>query len=142
MKLKTKNFGEIEIDEKEIVKFEEGIPGFENQKKWVLLADDEIPVQWLQAIEEDIVLPIINPFGIKEDYAFEIPQKIVLDLKIEKQEDLWIFSVVTIPEDIKGIRANLQAPIVINIKEKLGKQLILSDQYEIRYEFYGKIGEK
>ncbi|WP_293394281.1 flagellar assembly protein FliW [Peptoclostridium sp.] len=140
MKLTTTNFGEIDIDESALINFEEGIPGFENVRRFALLQDDEMIVDWLQGIDEDIAFPVINPFAVKEDYEFKIPEGDINKLKIDRHEDILIYSIVVIPEDIKDIRTNLQAPIIINAKEKLGKQIILDDRYPLRYEFYEKVG--
>ncbi|AHM55621.1 flagellar assembly factor FliW [Peptoclostridium acidaminophilum DSM 3953] len=140
MKLNTTNFGEINIDESALINFEEGIPGFENVRRFALLQDDEMIVDWLQGIDEDIAFPVINPFAVKEDYEFKIPDADIKKLNIENQEDLLIYSIVVIPDDIKQIRTNLQAPIIINAKIKLGKQIILDDRYPLRYEFYEKVG--
>ncbi|MZQ74607.1 MAG: flagellar assembly protein FliW [Peptoclostridium sp.] len=140
LKLTTTNFGEIDIDESALINFEEGIPGFENVRRFALLQDDEMIVDWLQGIDEDIAFPVINPFAVKEDYEFKIPEGDINKLKIDRHEDILIYSIVVIPEDIKDIRTNLQAPIIINAKEKLGKQIILDDRYPLRYEFYEKVG--
>jgi len=140
LKLNTANFGEIDIDESALINFEEGIPGFESIRRFALLQDDEMIVDWLQGIDEDVAFPVINPFAVKDDYEFKIPDADVKKLNIESQEDLLIYSIVVIPEDIKDIRTNLQAPIIINAKEKLGKQIILDDRYPLRYDFYEKVG--
>ena len=140
MKLNTTNFGEIDIDESALINFEEGIPGFESIRRFALLQDDEMIVDWLQGIDEDIAFPIINPFAVKEDYEFKISDGDIAKLKIENQEDLLIYSIVVIPDDIKDIRTNLQAPIIINTKSKLAKQIILDDRYPLKYEFYEKVG--
>jgi flagellar assembly factor FliW len=53
MLLQTKHFGEIEIDNKEIITFEDGLPGFEDLNKFVLLGqDEESPFGWLQSIDQ------------------------------------------------------------------------------------------
>lgn len=141
MKLNTTNFGEIDIDESALINFEEGIPGFEHVRRFALLQDDEMIVDWLQGVDKDVAFPIINPFAIKEGYEFKIPDADIKKLNIETQEDLLIYSIVVIPEDIKDIRTNLQAPIIINAKTKFAKQIILDDRYPLRYEFYEKVGD-
>ena len=141
MNIKTSNFGDLDIDEKGIITFDSGLPGFEQLKRFVLLQDSEMIVDWLQGVDEDIAFPLINPFLIKDDYEFEIPQADIARLQIDDMEDIAVYSVVTIPEDIREIRANLQAPVVINTKEKKGKQIILGEEHPVRYEFYQKVGE-
>ncbi len=139
MKLDTRNFGEIEIDESGIITFESGLPGFENLKRFAVLMDSDMVVDWLQGIDEDVTFPIINPFSITDDYEFKIPDCDVKKLQIESQKDVLIYSVVTIPAEIEDIRANLRAPIVINKKGKLAKQLILDEKYPVKYKFFDRL---
>ncbi|SHH20118.1 flagellar assembly factor FliW [Tepidibacter thalassicus DSM 15285] len=138
--LKTKNFGEIEVDESKIINFEDGIPGFEHLKKFFIIKDEEFVIDYLQSIEEDITFPIINPFLVNTEYEFEIPENTVNKLEIEDIKDVSIYTVVVIPENIKEMRTNLQAPIIINNKNKKGKQLILDERYPLRYMIFEKVG--
>lgn len=133
MELKTRLFGDIEIEETGIITFEDGIPGFDDIKKYVLLGDPEVSIEWLQGIEEDVTIPIIDPFEIKLDYEFEIPENIEQLLDIKNPDDVIVRTVLVIPENIKEIRTNLQGPIVINKSAKKGKQLILNEEYPIKY---------
>lgn len=133
MELKTRLFGDIEIEETGIITFEEGIPGFDDVKKYVLLGDPEVSIEWLQGIEEDVTIPIIDPFEVKVDYEFEIPENVEQLLDIKNPDDVIVRTVLVIPENIKEIRTNLQGPIVINKSAKKGKQLLLNEEYPIRY---------
>lgn len=130
MLLKTKNFGEINIEEDKILTFPEGIPGFEELTKYVIIQnpDESMPFQWLQSLENgELTFVIINPFIFKSDYDFQIPQHIVEKLDIKQPEDINVFNIVIIPEDIGKMTANLQAPIIINTKNNKGKQIILDN---------------
>ena len=71
MRLKTRHFGEIEIDQNQIFTFEEGLPGFERVKQFILLAvnEQDSPFSWLQSIEDyNLAFAVVNPFMIKNDY--------------------------------------------------------------------------
>ena len=53
MNIQTKFLGEVEIKESEILTFEQGLPGFPKNKKFILLAlDADLPLALLQSIEE------------------------------------------------------------------------------------------
>ena len=56
MILNTKHFGQIQIQEDKILIFEEGIPGFPNNKKYVLICDEE---------NEDSPFAGFNPLRMK-----------------------------------------------------------------------------
>lgn len=138
MVLKTRLFGEVEIEDSGIITFEEGIPGFDQVKRYVLLGDPELSVEWLQGVDEDITIPIIDPFEVKTDYEFEIPESIEQKLDIKKPDDVIVRTVLVIPDNFKETRTNLQGPIVINRTSKKGKQLVLEDEYPVKYYLYSE----
>ena len=70
MKLHTKNFGLLEIEEEKIIAFPEGIPGFEEEKEFVIInnEDEENPFCWLQSVNNpDLAFVITTPFLIFSD---------------------------------------------------------------------------
>ncbi|NMB26845.1 MAG: flagellar assembly protein FliW [Tissierellia bacterium] len=130
MKLHTKNFGEIEIDQQKIINFPEGLLGFEEEKQFVIIntEDEENPFQWLQsATNPNLAFVIINPFFVYPNYDIVIPKTAQKKLKIKNQKDISIYSIVVVPENMEKMTANLLGPIIININAKLGKQVILDD---------------
>ncbi len=130
MKLITKHFGEIEIEQNKIINFIDGIPGFEDQKRFIVIdnPDDSVPFKWLQSIDEpELAFIIINPFIFKENYEFDLPKHIIEKLKIKEEKDVVVYSIVVIPDDITKMTANLAGPIIINANEMLGKQIVLDD---------------
>ncbi len=137
MLLNTRNFGEIEIAEDEIICFKDGIPGFEALKKYVVIEnpDEDMPFQWLQSVEEtDLAFVIINPFIFRKDYDFEVPQNVIDRLEITSQQDVLVYSIVVVPEDVSKMTANLKAPLIINNKNKQGKQLLLDiEEYQTKH---------
>lgn len=142
MILSSMRFGEIEIDEKKIIDFPQGIPGLEEIKRFTLIHHDKTyPVSWLQAIDDPCIsLPVVNPFLILSDYEFSISDGDMAELSLNKRDDLHIVNVVVIPEKIEDMTVNLAAPILINIGENLGKQIIFDRKnYQIRYPAFEPI---
>ncbi len=137
MLIKTKHFGEIEVDQEKILVFEEGLPGFENVKKFVLLDTDdpESPFKWLQSIDNpELAFAIVNPFMICRSYDFEIDDNAVEALGIRKAEDVVVYSIVVVPEDISKMTMNLKAPLIINARNNKGMQIVLdTDKYGVRH---------
>ncbi len=140
MRINTNFFGEIEIDEKEIITFEKGMIGFEDIKKFALVGEEDLFVEWLQSIDEPTSFAVMDPFIAYTEYSFDIPDKVLEELNIKDKSEILIRTVVVIPEDITKIRTNLQAPVIINTKEKKAMQILLDDTYPMRYEFYEKVG--
>lgn len=130
--INTTNFGEIEIQQNQIITFDEGLPGFEDQKEYVLLnnydTEEPVPFMWLQATKNpDLALVVAIPFFLKPDYEFEIPLDVVKDLDIKETSDIGVYSVVRITDSVENMTVNLCSPIVINAKNHRGTQVILDD---------------
>lgn len=136
MKLNTKYFGEIEIAEEDIYDFPEGIPGFENEKKFVIVhgEDNNSPFQWLQSAgKTDLAFVTINPFTIIHDYEVEVSDDEVEVLSIEEISDVLVLAIVVVPEDFTKISANLLAPIILNTKNHVAKQVTMNtNKYKVR----------
>lgn len=148
MLLSTRHFGEIDIDEQTIITFDEGLPGFENLRKFVLLdtednkkGESDSPFKWLQCVDDPMIaFAIANPFAFVPDYDIEINDEVVKSLEIEKEEDIMVYGILVIPEDIRKMSINLKAPLIINIKNKKGMQVILdTDKYKIRHYIMDEI---
>jgi len=133
----TKPFGKIEIDEKQIIDFPDGIFGFEFEKKFVILDSKEhSPFKWMQAYSEpSLAFVIIRPIDFLIKYELSISQSDMESVKAIKPDDLLVFAIVTIPADPSQMTANLQGPIIINTKDKIGRQVIsLSDKYRVKHK--------
>ena len=136
MKIQTNYHGELEIKQEDILTIKDGMLGYEDITKFVLIKEEDIFVEYLQSIDEKVAFAVMDPFIVKKDYVFDVPDNVIVSLGITKQEDVVIKTVVVIPEDITKIRTNLQAPIIFNKANNMGVQIILDDSYPIRYEFY------
>ncbi|MDR2701528.1 MAG: flagellar assembly protein FliW [Spirochaetaceae bacterium] len=127
MKIQTKAYGLIEIDERQKVSFPAGLFGFESVKDYVLIDAERQPFYWLQSLEaEHIAFITINPFLFRPDYELDIEDDLLKDIGITKAEDALVFSIVTIPPG-GPMTANLQGPLIINRETRIGRQGILSD---------------
>ncbi len=135
MLIPTAHFGEVEIDEKKILTFEKGLPGLEEDKRYVLLSnEDSRPVSWLQSLDNrEISLPVMDPFLVCPDYSFDISQNDVEALSIEEIKDVYVLSILVIPKNVNAMTINLSAPIIINVRNSKGCQIVLDDRkYRVR----------
>lgn len=126
MKLNTSRFGEIEVNEEEIITFSDGLFGFEDIKKYIIFQmEDDNPLMWMQSIEEgSLAFIIIRPFEFNPNYSLQLSDNDVEELGLTSPDDSDIFGIVVVPEDPSKMTANLQGPIVINRILKKGKQVI------------------
>jgi flagellar assembly factor FliW len=145
MLIKTKYFGEIDLDENKVITFNHGIMGFEEYKKYTILYDIEegknASISWLQSLEEPgLALPVINPLIIKSDYNPIVEDEVLSPLGNITDENLVILLSLTVPADLTKMSVNLKAPFVINSDTRRGCQIIVENQdYEVKYNVYKKI---
>ena len=136
MKITTALLGDLEFEEKDIISFPEGIPAFEWEKRFLIIAMEEGgPFYYMQSAQNpDLCLVLAQPFAFFPKYAIEIGDKDLEKLECEnKREDLAIYVILTIPEDFKESSANLMAPIIINQASKKGLQFIaINNEYKTR----------
>ena len=145
MVAETKFFGTIDIEDDKIIHFPMGIIGFENLKDFALIYDldreEKSKISWLQSMEEPLmVLPVINPIDIMEDYAPIIEDELTKIIGNPADADILIFVTMSIPSDITKMTANLKAPFIINTVDRKAMQVIVENQdYEIKYNVYDAI---
>lgn len=129
MLIHTVNFGSLEIPEDKIITFKEGLPGFPQIHRFAILELEELkPFQYLQALDDPpISLFVINPFLVDPSYEFRLTDSDMEDVNSSNSKELAVYAVATIPEDPNAATLNLMAPIVINDKDRCGKQVILHE---------------
>ncbi|MFC0272212.1 flagellar assembly protein FliW [Metabacillus herbersteinensis] len=129
MLLKTKYHGEIEVAENDVLHFGHGIPGFLDEKEFVLLSLEEgSPFSILQSKKtSELGFVVVNPFLFFKDYEFDLGEADKELLSLEKEEDVVVWTILTLKETFEESTANLQAPIIVNSKTKKAKQIIINN---------------
>ena len=109
-KIKTTRFGEIEEDEGKIVRFAAGLPAFEDEHEFIIVPyDEESPYVFLQSATTtpDLAFLMTIPFIFFPDYEFRLEDDVLKSLALESQEDLLLYTLLTIPgSDIREMTAN------------------------------------
>lgn len=138
MKLCTKYHGEIEINKKDIFHFEHGIPGFLDEKQFVLLPLGDTPFVILQSVKTpSLGFAMIDPFICFKDYDFELDEQSVAQLQLSSEKEVAVYVILTVTDPFDDTTANLQAPIVINVHKRLGKQVILTNtNYKTKHRLF------
>lgn len=136
MDIVTRNFGVVSYREEDVLHFDEGIPGFEGLKSFILLSSEEFtPFKWLQSLDDtDIAFVIVDPKAIIKDYKVELDEETVKSLDIKDLNHILVFAIVVIPKEIERMTANLKAPVIINAENNKGMQILLdNDEYMIKH---------
>ena len=143
MKLATKAYGMIDVDERQKIVFPQGLFGFEDLKEYVLLDAEQQPFFWLQSVDmEQIAFVLVNPFLFRPDYEANIENEDLAEIGIHSPEKALVFVIVTIPPDGSSMTANLQGPIVINRDARMGKQAVLTDvRWKTKHDILAELGK-
>ena len=126
MKIETRDFGILDIEEKNIITFKQPVFGFEEYTQFVLVNDSNMGsgICWLQSIEQkNVCFIMLNP----------------LEVKPEDDLDCWVLMVIG--ETFRDSTVNLKSPVIINHKTNLAVQVILDQDYPIRQAIFGQ-GER
>ncbi len=135
MKVKTRDFGEVEISESEVYRFTQPLFGFEEYTEFVIIHDEEIGehIIWLQSLQEPgICFILMDPSGMSEAFTPELP------LEAEEllgQGSLLCWVVAVVPQNFNDSSVNLKCPVFINTDSHLGAQIMLERDYPVRFYF-------
>ncbi len=125
----------VEWTEDQVIHFPNGLPGFENARKFIIMSVPEHqPFHWMECVDgNNIRFAIINPLSFRPDYQPKIKKEELATLNIEDIKELLLYVIVTLRSPLVESTANLMGPLFINIREKIGKQIIIeNDAYSLR----------
>ena len=138
MKYKTARFGSVDIRDEDILLFPEALYGFDQEKEFVLLPLDlniDSPMEWLQSLRTpELAFIVTDPFLFVPQYKVVLNDDEKHQLKVDSTESLVIRVIITIPKVHTEMTANFVAPLVINQKNRLAKQIVLtSAEYDTKH---------
>jgi flagellar assembly factor FliW len=135
MKIRTKPYGEMEIEDRQRIIFPRGVFGFEELREFALLDASQPPFYWLQSLQRvEVAFVLIDPLFFRPDYAPDVDPAELQEIDIRQPEDMLLFTIVTIPEDSSRMTANLQGPLLINRRTSVGRQSIsMNPQWGVRH---------
>jgi flagellar assembly factor FliW len=127
-------FGEVTFDEREVIAFPWALPGFPNLRRFLVLSiGGQEGLFWLQSVEEPkVAMPLADPWLTFPDYEPRLPSYARTALDLRAPDEFVILCVVVAPSDGE-MTMNLLAPVVINLRTNIGRQIMLDDaSYAIR----------
>lgn len=142
MKINSRLFGEVDIEEEKILTFERGIIGFPDLKHFTMIYDEEkgsnAGIRYMQSVEEPVfAMPVMDPLVVKPDYDPEVNDELLSGLGNLTPDNILVLVTATIPHDLTQMSVNLQGPIVINVDERKAAQIIVdSSEYPIKFPIY------
>lgn len=129
MVIQTSRFGQVQLTNDDVLTFPEGLLGFQDLKKFVLLDDPNDDIfAWLQSCESPaIAFPVLEPELFAETYKINLNRTDLESLGLPNTARARAFCIVTIPDDPTQMTANMKAPIIVNVENKKARQCVLQD---------------
>ena len=139
VRINTTRFGELEVDKSDIINLKEGLLGFDRLTQFFVVdPGDQTLILWLQSVDDPATaFPIIEPKIFKPDYIVKLLPAELTSLELEGLEGANVYTILTIPQAVTEMSANLKAPIIINNKLKIARQIVLQDsKLDVRHPMY------
>lgn len=141
----TSRFGAVTITTDDVIHFPEGLLGFNELRRFILLDDpsDEI-FAWLQSCEEPgIAFPLLEPELFTPSYLVQLTKHDLETLGMQDTNGVRCFTIITIPQDPTQMTANMKAPIVINVQKRVARQCVLQDNsLQIREPIFTRLQQR
>lgn len=148
MKADTRLFGEIDIAEDKLIVLENGMIGLPEFQKFALIFDEDkgmekSTVMWLQSMDDpQTAFPVMQPNIVKPDYDPMVSEKMISGLGELNKQNTYVLVTLTATADVEQMSVNLKAPIVINTDTRKGCQIIVEDDYPVKYKIYDVLKDK
>jgi flagellar assembly factor FliW len=131
MKVDTYLFGAVEVSPEKIISFPNGLVAFENNKRFTLVHEEGQgdPVSFtLQSLDDPtLAFQIVDPATLGFNYELVLSDAENALLQSPAPEDVAVMQVLFKKGDADGasITPNLRAPLIINIRARVGLQKVM-----------------
>ncbi len=134
MRIESTRFGRLEVEPDDVIQFSSGIFGLETCQDWVLLADAQNEaLGWLQSTTRpDVAVAVVSPRRFVPNYQVRICRSELASLSLEDQREAKVL--VIVGKNDRSITLNLKAPLIINLKRQMGRQVVVNNEAPIQYE--------
>jgi flagellar assembly factor FliW len=134
MNIESTRFGRLQVEPEELLEFPSGLYGLEQCKHWVLLADAQNDaLGWLQCTTRpDVAVAVVTPRRFVRGYQVRVPRTELTPLGLDDVRDAKVL--VIVGRNDRSITLNLKAPLVINLKKQIGRQVVVNNDLAIQHE--------
>ena len=139
IKLQTKYFGEIEYADKDVVRFPDGLFGFEEERGFLLLPFDGSGggMLCLQSVQTPaLAFVVLDPFTLKPDYAPELERGELKAFGVKEAGELGFYVLCAVKNPVSESTVNLKCPLVVHPETREARQIIM-ERYEMRHPHVG-----
>lgn len=125
----------LDYQAEDVITFPKGLPGFEQAREFVIYSRTEhAPFHCMACISDpELQFILINPLQFMPSYDPKIPPHELRELEVKDPRDLLLYTLVTFAPELSDSTANLLGPLFINIRTRIGKQIVIDDErYSVR----------
>lgn len=137
MQTNTKYFGAVTYEEEDVLTFQQGLFGFEEERSFLLLpfAGSDGNLLCFQSLQTpSLAFVAMNPFSICPTYAPVLTAEELQQMQVERSEDLCYYVLCVVRQPVGASTVNLRCPVVINEDTHQAMQIILeADDYGMRH---------
>jgi flagellar assembly factor FliW len=128
LRIQSERFGEFTVPADQVLTLQEGLIGFPNYRRFVVMEHPSPSLlRWLLCIDDpNLAFAVADPTDFFPSYQLGRHEEIEA-LGVESADDLAVFAIVTIPGDPAAMSANLMAPVIVNVRTRIGRQVILEN---------------
>ncbi len=138
MVIESKNLGAIEYNVEDVIKFEKGLLAFEDEKEFLVIRNRETEFYYLQSVKDgEVTFILVDLKDVMPNYDPKVEADYLSDLG-EVKQNLQVFNMCTVKENLEELTVNLLGPIVINMDTKKGKQVVISNDegYSVKHKLF------
>lgn len=116
--------------------FPNGIPGFENERRYRLTHSDTEAgrVYWLECLDDEaITFTLVDPASYGLNYVLELTPEEEQLLAVDNPEQIAVLLMLRKSDELEagqatasGLHANIIGPILLNVDKRLGMQKVLT----------------
>jgi len=121
--------GHLTVSESQIFQFDLGLLGFPEARRFALIPTRRSGTFWLQSADfEALAFLVADPFRVVEGYAVDLGAAELGTLAPREACDVLVLSILTLPRSPGDpTTANLQGPVALNLRQRMGRQVVLQD---------------
>lgn len=128
----TSRFGQVTVPGDRVIRFVQGMPGFERLKRFILIDhDQEGTFKWLQSVDDPAVAFLLtDPNAFRPEYSVPLKKGEIEGLGMKGPESLVTLVMVCVSRDTRELSLNLKGPVVFNAENMSALQCVIDrDDY-------------
>lgn len=137
MRIDSPRFGTLEVEPSKVIEFPRGLPGFEQCHRFTLFHPEgsEAPNYFiLQSLDDvQVAFHLADPESFGFSYEISLSDEEIADLDLADPADAAVVVILTKSSDDEPLRANLNAPLIINLAARRGLQHVFAHlDYQVK----------